>query len=299
MHEYRKRGIVLNRNVLIRVGCTIFTFVLGLGSLCAQEEEEKKLGWFDAAELTYVSTAGNSEARTLGFRNTLRRVWEDANFTFDVSLFRASSGTVTRTATGSSPDDFQVIKESVSELTAENYNARGQYDRNLSARLYWFAGAGWDRNPFAGIRNRYDAGGGIGNIWFDNDTTRFRTDYGVSVVHQEDVVTDPSFDPTFASLRLSSDFTRKLTSNSEFINVTIANENLNETTDFRLDMINSLGVQMSSLLALKVSYQILFDNLPSLEQVDLIAPGGNAVGSVVVPVDKFDGIFTVALVLNF
>jgi len=289
----------LKQNTLCWVGCAIFTFALAVGSLQAQDEEEKKLGWFDAAELSYVATAGNAEARTLGARNTLRRVWENANFTFDASFFRASSGTVSRTAVGSSPENFEVIKESESALTAENYNARGQYDRNISSRLYWFAGAGWDRNPFAGIRNRYQGGGGVGNIWFDTDTTRLRTDYGVTVVHQEDVVADPFFDPTFASLRLSSDYMRKLTSNSEFVNVTIVNENLNETTDFRVDMLNSLGVQLNSLLALKVSYQILFDNLPSLEEVDLLTAGGSTRGSVFVPVDKFDSIFTVALVLSF
>ena len=56
---------------------------------------------------------------------------------------------------------------------------------------------------------------------------------------------------------------RKLTGNTTLTNVTIADENLNETADFRLDSLTALAVAMNARLALKVSLQFLFDNQPS------------------------------------
>ena len=43
------------------------------------------------------------------------------------------------------PPTFLVTESSISNLTAANYYARGQYDRNITDRLFWFAGTGWER----------------------------------------------------------------------------------------------------------------------------------------------------------
>jgi hypothetical protein len=53
---------------------------------------------------------------------------------------------------------------------------------------------------------------------------------------------------------------------------------------------------MSDMLALKVSLQWLYDNLPSLELVDY-TPGTPP--QVPVPLDDLDTIFTTSLVVNF
>lgn len=264
------------------------------------QEEEKKLGWADAAEVSFIATGGNAEARTLGLRNSLTHTWENALFTFDAAALRASTGTVTRTAVGSSVDDFDLRKETISAVTAENYLLRGRYDRAISDRLFWYGGLGWDRNVFAGIQNRYEGIGGLGNNWFDEDRRRFRTAYGISVIRQDDVVFNPEVDQTYAALRVSSDYMRKLGSNTEYVNTTVLNENLNQTEDLRIDMINAFAVSLSDRLALKLSHQILFDNLPSLQEVPLTGLDGAPVGpSVLVPLEKFDTIFNIALVLAF
>ena len=51
------------------------------------------------------------------------------------------------------------------EKTAENYYLRGRYDRNITERFFWYGGVGWDRNEFAGIKNRMTVFGGVGNLW--------------------------------------------------------------------------------------------------------------------------------------
>ena len=56
-----------------------------------------------------------------------------------------------------------VFEDKVTDTTAENYFLTGRYDRNISPKFFWFAGAGWDRNIPAGIQNRYVGFGGVGN----------------------------------------------------------------------------------------------------------------------------------------
>jgi putative salt-induced outer membrane protein YdiY len=259
---------------------------------------EKKLGWQDKAELALVVTAGNSETSTFGFRNQLARIWTDAELKIEVAGLRTETATVTATPVGTSIDDYVLQEESESQLTAENYLARAKYDRTIRPRLYAYGTGGWDRNVFAGIENRYTGAGGIGNIWHDREDFRFRTDYGVSVTHQ---IPTYSSEETFAGLRLSADLMRKLSASTTLTHITIADENFDQTDDFRLDSLTALAVTMSERLALQVSVKFLFDNLPSFTEADLISSRTGLPLGVVVPVqaDKLDTLINVALVVNF
>jgi hypothetical protein len=259
---------------------------------------EKKLGWMDKAELALVFTAGNSETSTFGFRNMLSRIWTDAELHVEVAGLRTETATITATPVGTSADDFVLREDSVSALTAENYLARAKYDRTLRPRLYAFGTGGWDRNVFAGIENRYNAAGGIGNIWRDREDFRLRTDYGISVTHQIPTVGE---EVTFAGLRLSADLMRKLTGSTTLTHLTIAEENLDETDDFRLDSLTAVAVAVNDHLALQVSLKFLFDNVPSFVEADLISPTTGLPVGILVPVqaDKLDTLFNVALVVNF
>jgi hypothetical protein len=259
---------------------------------------EKKLGWKDKAELALVWTAGNSETSTFGFRNLLSRVWTDAELQIEVAGLRTETSTLTATPIGTSLEDYYLQEESESALTAENYLARAKYDRNLRPRLFAFGAGGWDRNVFAGIDSRYNAAGGVGNIWRDREDFRFRTDYGVSVTHQIPTVGEET---TFAGLRFSADLMRKLSASTTLTHLTILDENLDETDDLRLDSLTALAVAMTDRLALQVSLKLLFDNLPSFVEADLVSPSTGLPVGIPVPIqaEKLDTLFNVALVLNF
>ncbi len=255
-------------------------------------QDERKTGWFDTAELSFVLTAGNSQTTTLGAKNTLERVWERATFKLEAGGIRTESTVTTRTASGS-PTDFVISEEGESQVTAENYFARGRYDRNLSDRVFLFGGLGWERNTFAGFDNRYAVIGGVGNSWFDRDDTRFRTDYGVTYTVQDNIVGARG---EFAGARVSYDYWRKVLPTTDFYSTLILDENLDETEDFRADFTNSVAVAMSEKLALKTSLQLLYDNQPSLVAVPL---EGTPDTTVLAELDELDSIFTVALVAKF
>ncbi len=259
-------------------------------------EEEPKTGWFDTTELTYVFTSGNAEISTLGFKNDLTRLWDGAEFSLKIGGIRAESTTVGRRVVGT-PDDFTLIEDKSTEATAENYYLRARYDRNFTEQLFWYAGGGWERNRFAGIDSRYSAGAGIGRTHFDNDARRFKTTYGVTFTRQEDL---SGVDNEFAGLQFTWLYFRKLNQTTDYGNDLIVDYNLDQTDDWRADMDNWLAVNMTDHLALKLSLQLKYDNLPSAQLIALESSLPEFDGLLVpVPLDDLDSLFSAALVINF
>ena len=269
---------------------------------------EKKLGWKDTAELGYVVTSGNSDSSTLGLKNTLVYDWANARFEMKLGAIKVKSspGFV---AVQDTTDPAEFERENLdAETTAESYFLNGRYDRNITDHFFWFGGAGWDRNIFAGIQNRYTAFGGVGNIWFDTDTIKWRTDYAATYTKEEDVIEPDDFDGTFFGLRLSSNFLYKWSETGSYGNDTIVDENLDDTDDWRVNMTNWVAVNMSTHLALKVSLQWLYDHQPALVTANAVDANGAFVdlnGDLVVPdqvpveADDLDTIFTTALVIKY
>lgn len=270
-----------------------------MSPLPAQEGEERALGWFYTAELSFVLTEGNAQSNTLGVGAGLRRVWERSELRLRTGALRTKTSRTTRTALGT-PDDFEVVESSESELTAENYLARARYDYLVSARFFTFGGAGWERNTFAGFDSRISLAGGVGNIWVERERTHFKTDYGLTFTIQDDVVRELNGVQTFGGLRVGWDYWRRLTPTAEFQSVLVVDENLDDTDDLRFDFTNSLTLAISEALALRTGVQLLWDNQPSLVGVPLEQPAGTPTGETVfVPLAKLDTQFTVALVANF
>lgn len=260
-----------------------------------QDEEGPALGWSDSAEFSLFASAGNSEVQTISLRNTATRNWESSSLEIAAGAVRAETTTILRVANGT-PTDFVVNEITTTELTAENYFLRGRFDREISEKLFWFSGLGWDRNEFSGIENRFTANAGVGHLWFDDDSARFRTDYGVTFTDQEDV---SGASESFAGLRLSYDYSRKLNASTGFASALILDQNLDESEDYRADFVNSVSATMSERLALKVSLQLLFDNLPALTEVPLVQGDFTDGSRVLVPLDDLDSVLTVSLVANF
>lgn len=284
----------------MRIRTLTWTLLLALPLTgAAKADDERKTGWFDSGEISYVVTAGNSETNTLGLKNELTYKWTDAWYRLRVGGVRAQSTTTARTAIGT-PDDFQIVEDKSTDLTAENYYVKNKYARNISPRLFWSVGAGWDRNRPAGIDNRYIAEGGVGNTWVETDRIKFRTEYAVTYTDQKDVVETPGRKSTFAGARVSWDYFHKFFGSTTYTNDTILDYNFDESDAWRGDMTNAVSVTINDHLALKVALQWLYENRPALKEVPLFdAPGGAQTGTVLVELDSLDSIFTTSLVVNF
>lgn len=293
----------MRKTRLIALASAVIALAAG-APLRAQEPAPAKK-WFDTAEFSYVLTAGNSEMSTLGFKDKLWRKWTDSAFELNAGGIRTSTTTIERAAYGTVANhDYDENRRS--DVTAESYYLNGRYDEKFTEDFFWFGGAGWDRNTFAGIQNRYAAFGGVGNIWYNEDNLKFRTDYALTFTKQDDVVPDSGVDSSFFGARFSWLYLWKFTQTATYGNDFIVDENLSETSDIRANMVNWLAVSINKALALKVSLQWLYDNQPSLVEVDLYEPDPATPGAFVnngnkVPVDaeKLDTVFQVSLMVNF
>lgn len=277
------------------LGLTALIVVLPRGA-SAQEEE---LGRFFTGELSTVSTAGNSATLTLGLTSTFGYRWTRSTVTFEAGGVFSESSLKTRTAVGSSPTDFTLVEQETTETTAEAYFARGRYDYKLSELFFLFGSTDWLRNTFAGIDSRLLFAGGTGNTWADTEDLGFKTDYAVTYSTQDDVVENPATKDNFLGARFAYDFRWKLTASTEFQSKLIADLNLDNTEDVRLDFENALPISISESLAFKPALKLLWRNEPSLTIVDLVTPDGDPTGeTVLVPLDKLDSFFTLALVVT-
>jgi hypothetical protein len=283
---------------LWRVIVAIAIALPAFGSSARAQDEEKELGWFFTGEISGVWTGGNSESNTLGLASTLRRVWSRSELKLEGGAIRSESALTTRTAVGTTTD-FQVQEVTNREKTAENYYLRGRYDYQVSPLFYTFGGADWLRNTFAGIDSRILFAAGAGNTWYDKADVRFKTDYSLTYTFQEDVIENPFIKANFPGVRLAYDFWWQLTSSTEFESTLTSDLNLDNTEDIRLDFTNALPIAISSKLAFKPSLQLLWRNEPSLTEIDLFQPDGTPTGDkVLVPLNKLDSFFTVALVVK-
>lgn len=275
---------------------TVIGLLLSLPALGA---DDQKKNWSDTAELSFVATDGNAESSSLGFKNTAIRTWSKAALTIIASGVRVESQEGDRIAMELPGGGFRVIDPDT-EVTSENYALKSRYRRDVSDRFFWYGGAGWDRNEPAGIKDRYVVEGGVGNTWHDTEEMHFKTSYGATLTKQDDVDEDPSVDDTFFGARFAWDYMNKLTQTATYTNLFILDENLEETSDWRAEMQNGLAVAINSHLALKAGLQLLYDNEPALEELNLFDVGGVDTGTTVTTeLDELDTILTISLVVDF
>lgn len=282
---------------LLRAGLPLVA--LSLMVLPAAGEEEEASAWSDTAEFSYVMTSGNSDTETLGFKNTATRTWERATFVLNLGGIRAES-TVDHWSAVGTELDYTFHNEPVTSKTAENYYLNARYERKISDRFFWYGGAGWERNTFAGIQNRYVVEAGAGHVWYDREDMKFKTNYAITYTDQEDVVEVEGVDNSFVGARFSWAYLNKFGKNTTYENGFVADLNAEDTSRYRWNMINSLAVAMTDNLALKVSLQWLYEADPAFHVVDLVPElGADPIGTVERQYDKLDTVFTTSLVVNF
>jgi putative salt-induced outer membrane protein YdiY len=279
------------------------SLLLVAGPAGAQEEEEDKpeTGWSNETELSFVATQGNSDTQTFGLKSVTLRRWLEARYTLRLEAVRSNTAADRyAVADDSAPDGFVLVSpdptRDVDRALVEN-----TYHRQISERFGWNAGLTWDRNKDAGFTSRWVAFAGVGNLWYDREDLMFLTDYGVSYTSRDDITPDPDKDEEFWGIRLHWDYRNKLGKVTTLTHNFTVNTNISDLSDYYFDTTTGLAVSMNSHLALRVSVQFLYSNIPSLETIDLFLDPEQVVnvGSVDLPNEKLDTIFNTSLVISF
>ncbi len=264
------------------------------------QDDERELGWAFEVDLGALWTGGNQETNTLAGNARAAYLWPKSELIFTGGGFSSESSLTTSTAVGTGQDDFQLFEETVTEKTAENFFAGARYNYDVSEKFYLTGSGDWLRNPFAGIDDRFVFGAGAGNRWVDNGKVRFTTDYLVTYTTETPVIPDPTVNSNFAGLRLGYDFLWDATASTNFESTLVADFNLDNTDDIRLDWYNGLPIDISSVLAFKPSLRLQWRNDPALQAVPLFdAPGGAETGVVLAPLNKLDTFFNLSLLFKF
>jgi putative salt-induced outer membrane protein YdiY len=269
-------------------------------------EYKEAPGLYSSTDLSLLFQRGNAETFTAGLNTRLVRQWKSAAWTTVGSLVRADVYDPARFVVAD-----QVPAAGATDLDTE----RGQrqtksnraflmtdYQRLVSDRVFWLAGASFERDPIAGVSGRFVGLIGLGYLGAGAEGRRtMRFGLGATATRQDNLLGP---DRSFFGLRGTAAFEQKLgaASNTVLASQALADENLQDTEDLRVQWVTSLTVSMSRRLALKLNYGLSFDNQPSLVDLPLLLrrPGGLLEqGAVRVPARKTDSSATVSLVVSF
>lgn len=187
--------------------------------------------WSDSAELSLVSTNGNSKSTTSSGKNTFSYKWSRTT----LELIAGGLGA-----------------KSEGRVTAEEYFASEKVEFALSERDYAFEKVRWDKNRFAGIDHRYDLGGGYGRKLLATDQDKLVAEVGGGYVSEERT-TGPRND--FASGRVYSKYehiftpTATISQDAEYLH------NFDDSEDFRANTETALISALSINFSLKVGFK--------------------------------------------
>ncbi|MXY25837.1 MAG: DUF481 domain-containing protein [Acidobacteria bacterium] len=246
----------------------------------ADTDDDDNPGWDNATELSVVRTGGNAETQTLGFSNTLRVRGAAHRLRLRFDGVRSRTGDEryltlppgVRFPLGGTPENFEtVVVRPPLDPDVEQYFLEGRYDRELGERFLWHAGASWDRNRDAGIRNRNMIFAGVGNTWADRESLALSTAYGFSYTTREEEETDGFKANRFAGLRINGDYRQQLGTITTLDGALTMNVNMTDRSDYSLNTASGASVAMTDHLSLRVSLQWLYEHQPALEEAAIVA----------------------------
>jgi hypothetical protein len=131
------------------------------------------------------------------------------------------------------------------------------------------------RDEPANINRQFVLAAGLGTTWVKSDRLTFRTAYGISYTDEDLVIEGGN---RFAGYRLFYGLKSPVTPSTTIESELTADGSFDTGDDIRTDWLNGVNVALNSRMALKSSLRVLFRNLPALETLDLLTPGGVPVG---------------------
>lgn len=278
----------------MRVGSWTFTTFLTLFGFIAvdpasaQEAEGPERPWSNTADLSVVITGGNSGVLSIALSDKFTYRWTRSQVVFE------AAGLKTRTEERDLVNEGgQVEVRERSRTTAEEYALSGRYRYRFYEGAFAFSSAGWRRDEFAGIDNRYTGALGLGYQLLDAERTKLSIEVGTDWTREEplDLAADE-----FVGAQVRTSLEQRLSDVAKLDSEVELLENLENTDDLRLNWFNAVTASLSEVFAIKLGYLVRYDNEPALEIVPGDDPGEPAA---TFAFDKTDTRFSASLVVNF
>ncbi|HYX20313.1 MAG TPA: DUF481 domain-containing protein [Thermoanaerobaculia bacterium] len=201
--------------------------------------------WFGNANLSYLSTSGNTDTTSIGGGLELNYNPKPWLFTLKGAALHAATDGVT---------------------TAETFTASFKASRDLTEHIDVFGSGGWLRNRFSGINNIWNFDGGAGYKLLKSDTQFLRLEGGVGYTSEQDIVLG-LIAPyrNYANLRAGLGYKWTITKTATFTNDFSYLYDLSDSKNWFITDKAAVTVSISKIFALQASWTLLFRNEPPLK----------------------------------
>ena len=198
--------------------------------------------WFGKADLSYLSTSGNTDTSSIGGGLELNYNPKPWLFTLKGAYLKSSTDDVT---------------------TAEAMTISLRATRDLTERIDVFVGAGWLRNRFSGINNIYNFDGGAGYKLFKGPEQFLRVEAGIGYTTEQDIVLGIIVPyRNYANARAGLGYKWQFTKNAAFTNDFTFLADLSDTSNWFINEKAAITANISSVFALQASWTLLYRNQP-------------------------------------
>lgn len=232
----------------VRVAKLFAALCICVAVVSAAYGEEKR--WADEAELSFVSTGGNTEVVSLSGKNLLK-------YTLTDKLL----GTWRLGALYGETDDVK---------TAERYFTDLRLDYSFSDKIYFFGMGGWLQDEFTGIESRYFIGPGVGYRFLTGPKHFLDAEAGINFV-TEDYTNNT--EEEFLEGRLYGLYQYSFSEKNKFSQSLEFLYDFDDSDNYRINSETAFITALSNYLSLKTSYEIKHDNEPvpaTLKETDTI-----------------------------
>lgn len=326
-----------------RVTCLMALLAPGAG-LCAAEQAPEdaaaKSNWSNTTDFGLALTSGNSDTEGLNLHSLTKWHSKRSGFRLKLDALRTNTaddpyrlvdpGFTWEPGGEPPPGVTTTLVVPDPEPDTQKYFFDARFERSIAAKpllspgtLSWHIGASWDRNLDAGILSRLAVYSGVGHVWWDREDLKFQTAYGLSWTDRREENPDPNKDDEFPGFRYNWIYENRWGKIVVFHNEWTFNVNLTEISDYSSEVTSSIRVPMTKRLSLKVSLHWLYNSIPALEEIDLVAraivvdpdgiPGNGDeyfetvdsggfpidLGTAVKQREKLDTVFTTSLGISF
>jgi putative salt-induced outer membrane protein len=211
-------------------------------SAYAQEEapaEAQPEPWKGALGLSYVDTSGNSETSAFGLDFKVERLPEPWGLEITGLFNRASDA---------------------GDVTAERYYLGGRAKRALGDRWELFGGLSGEKDQFAGFDLRLLVEAGAAYKLVLGPKHFLSADAGLTYTDENRLEPEP--DASWLGGVLGLAYEWKISDTTSFTERFLYYPNFDESSDWRLSSDTGIQTAISSLLALKFSYEYRYRNEP-------------------------------------
>jgi len=247
--------------ILLALFVTWSSVAIAQEATTEEATEEIPKAWSNEGEIAYVNVSGNAAATTLGITDKFTYNFTYAELILFADVLRATSRT--RELFNEGGGVRQVL---TTTTAAERYEFGGKYRQNILDDLFWFGIADYYKNEPAGISHRMYGGGGVGYRFVENDNTKLSGEIGLNITNEAPVVGDSD---TFLDARAFGEWAQKISSNADFSLSAEFMDNLQNTDQLRINTKAALTAQVTSVLALRLSWDMYFNNAPPSLLVDV------------------------------